>query len=544
MKIHIVKKGESLFGLSKKYNVSLQKLIEANPQIVNPDQLNVGDKVKIPAAAVLVDGDGGNVYKHVVKQGDSLWKLAKAWGLPMQSLVQANPQLGDPNALKVGEVVNIPTTGQSTPVKPNMGQSNVNKAPVVSGSTGKKNTAPIAEKKAEQMKPKPAPAPTPAPAPVPAPSPINVEPPKPAPAVPVPIQLDINVENITYEPIKYENPPFENIKAEESPCPPKHDYPMLPNPQLYQVEQPTYIAPAPVYPPSPCGCSGAESNMDNDNLFYQYQVNAENVSSYYDFPQMPQEQVMGMQQPYDGEYPGISNAPMHQMPEYMGPCMPGYPISPYMEHPMENKHHESPWQNPYMDNFPVNEMHSNEMHSNVMHGAVHQQGYGWPIHYGPSPCCGSFPMHQHSYPHYGMMHPYTMHPYGFPQGYPNPYGIGGYEAPGMPGVSGIPVQPNVPMAPLGGFGVPEPVMYDRDAEKAETSGAIERQGSEKPNQAKAQAKVRDKGKKEAKISANTVSGKTNKKRTGSASGNSAKKDRQSNERANHHSDLQNPWINE
>lgn len=145
MKIHIVKKGDTLFDLSKKYQVPLQKLIEANPKIVNPDQLNLGDKVKIPSSAVPVDGEGANVYKHTVKQGDSLWKLAKAWGLPLQSLIQANPQLSDPNVLKVGEVVNIPTQGQNAPSDPPANENNANQAPIVSGPTGKKNTAPIAE---------------------------------------------------------------------------------------------------------------------------------------------------------------------------------------------------------------------------------------------------------------------------------------------------------------------------------------------------------------------------------------------------------------
>lgn len=54
MKIHIVKQGDTLYALSQKYGVPLQKIIEANPQISNPEALNVGDKVKIPAAPASV----------------------------------------------------------------------------------------------------------------------------------------------------------------------------------------------------------------------------------------------------------------------------------------------------------------------------------------------------------------------------------------------------------------------------------------------------------------------------------------------------------
>ncbi len=589
MKIHIVKKGDTLFELSKKYNVSLQKLIEANPQIANPDQLHLGDKVKIPASAVKVDGDGANIFKHIVKQGDSLWKLAKAWGLSLQSLVQANPQLSDPNVLKVGEVVNIPSKGQNNPTNPSEGENSANQSPIVSGAGEKKNTAPIVSgagekkntapiastEKAEQMKPKPAPAPTPAPAP----APVNVEPPKPAP-IPVPIKVDIDVEHITYEPIQYENIQIENIKAEESPCPPKPNYPVLPSPQYYQVEQPTFIAPV----SSPCGCSGKGTQMDNENLFYQYQVNAENVFSYYDFPQMPQNQVMETQHSFMGEYPGISNAPAYQSFENVGPNVMGYAMEQCPEHSMENKSHESPWQQPLMgENHPHHNVHPNEMH-----GGMQQHDYGWPIPYGPSTCCcGSHPMHNQGYHHHEMMHPHFMNPYGYTPGYQEPYGVMGaqmspgmygmqgmpgmhgmhgmqgmpgmygmQEMPGMhgmpgmqgtqgmPGVAGVQIQPNVPLAPLGGFGVPEPVLFDRDA-GAEVTGSFEQQSFEgTEDAATSQSKISTKGKKEAKISGSAVSGKSNKKKTGSSSRVHEKKTRQATERARNTSEVRNPWIKE
>jgi len=48
MRIHIVRKGDTLWLISQKYNVPLQEIIEANPQIIDPDNLQVGDKVRIP----------------------------------------------------------------------------------------------------------------------------------------------------------------------------------------------------------------------------------------------------------------------------------------------------------------------------------------------------------------------------------------------------------------------------------------------------------------------------------------------------------------
>ncbi len=105
MKIHIVKKGDSLFSIAQKYNVSLEEVLQLNPSITNPDVIEVGMKVKIPTSK---PGDMEIMHQHVVKQGDSLWKLSKAWGVPLSDMIKANPQLKNPNVLLTGEIVNIP----------------------------------------------------------------------------------------------------------------------------------------------------------------------------------------------------------------------------------------------------------------------------------------------------------------------------------------------------------------------------------------------------------------------------------------------------
>lgn len=105
MKIHMVKQGDTLYLIAKKYNVSLEEMIKANPSISNPDEITVGMKVKIPTqpkSALDV------IHHHIVQQGDSLWKLSKVWGVQLSDMIKANPQLKNPNALLSGEVVNIP----------------------------------------------------------------------------------------------------------------------------------------------------------------------------------------------------------------------------------------------------------------------------------------------------------------------------------------------------------------------------------------------------------------------------------------------------
>lgn len=114
MKIHIVKKGDTLYLLAQKYNVTLEKVIAANPQLADPNQLSIGEKIKIPTDPVTMETQPSTVYQHKVKQGDSLWKLSKAWNVPLKLIIDANSQLKNPNALLVGETVNIPHYKEET----------------------------------------------------------------------------------------------------------------------------------------------------------------------------------------------------------------------------------------------------------------------------------------------------------------------------------------------------------------------------------------------------------------------------------------------
>lgn len=109
LKIHIVKKGDTLYEIAQKHRVELDKLIAANPHIANPDQLDVGMKVKIPFISKPVPVPPASYsHKHVVVQGDTLWKLSKQWNVPLKSLIDANPHIKNPSVLMTGDVIYIP----------------------------------------------------------------------------------------------------------------------------------------------------------------------------------------------------------------------------------------------------------------------------------------------------------------------------------------------------------------------------------------------------------------------------------------------------
>lgn len=78
VKIHIVKEGDTLFNLSQKYGVDLEDIIKANPQLKDPDQIDVGMKIKIPSKPQTVPA------KKLVKKKETLEKKEPKVSEPFQ----------------------------------------------------------------------------------------------------------------------------------------------------------------------------------------------------------------------------------------------------------------------------------------------------------------------------------------------------------------------------------------------------------------------------------------------------------------------------
>lgn len=137
MKIHVVKKGDTLFEIAKKHGVGLEQLIEANPQIADPNRIDVGTKVRIPSVPKPVPQPPVEFkHKHTVSQGDTMWKLAKAWEVPLKAMIDANPHIKNPNVLLTGDTVYVPKINAEGHMMP------MSKAELTAPS-GKANTAPI-----------------------------------------------------------------------------------------------------------------------------------------------------------------------------------------------------------------------------------------------------------------------------------------------------------------------------------------------------------------------------------------------------------------
>jgi LysM domain len=61
--VHVVVKGETMSKIAKKYGLTVEELLAANPQIKNPNKIKIGDEITIPVPVQddTLGGDGGTV---------------------------------------------------------------------------------------------------------------------------------------------------------------------------------------------------------------------------------------------------------------------------------------------------------------------------------------------------------------------------------------------------------------------------------------------------------------------------------------------------
>ena len=156
---HRVKSGDTLSSIAGQYRVSGRDLMALN-NLRNANHVEVGQTLRLPSNAVMprpafkpvaVTPISG-ATEHTVAKGQTLTQIAKAYKLPVASLISIN-QLSDPNKVEVGTRLYLtdpslqkPLATQSQPVETQ---------PVATATTPVATAKPVQTKPVQTKKPAP-----------------------------------------------------------------------------------------------------------------------------------------------------------------------------------------------------------------------------------------------------------------------------------------------------------------------------------------------------------------------------------------------------
>lgn len=115
IRIHEVQAKETLYGISRQYNFTIDDLIYFNPDLKKQD-LKEGMRLIIPSEDKIeeikkerrrVEQDSAQYIYHKVIKGETLFSLSQRYNIGIREMRKLNPILEDQGAIRVGQIIRI-----------------------------------------------------------------------------------------------------------------------------------------------------------------------------------------------------------------------------------------------------------------------------------------------------------------------------------------------------------------------------------------------------------------------------------------------------
>lgn len=101
--IHIVKSGETLYAISKAYDISQSEIATNNPDIYAG--LKVGQALKVPKKSNEAESDE-NYFYHIVKKKETLFGISRQYNVSVDDIISINPEVKE--GLQQSQTIRIP----------------------------------------------------------------------------------------------------------------------------------------------------------------------------------------------------------------------------------------------------------------------------------------------------------------------------------------------------------------------------------------------------------------------------------------------------
>jgi polysaccharide deacetylase family sporulation protein PdaB len=114
---YVVKAGDTLWAIANRFGVTINQIAAAN-NITNVNLIRVGQVLIIPGSSTVPVPEPGAQVKYTVKAGDTLWAIARKYGVTVTQIAQAN-NIRYVNLIYVNQVLVIPasSTAPETQIK-------------------------------------------------------------------------------------------------------------------------------------------------------------------------------------------------------------------------------------------------------------------------------------------------------------------------------------------------------------------------------------------------------------------------------------------
>ncbi|HKK61878.1 MAG TPA: LysM peptidoglycan-binding domain-containing protein [Bacteroidales bacterium] len=110
--VHVVKAGQTLYSIARAYNLSQKEIVIENPGLTN--ELRIGQVLKIPSKPNAgFDVDTGELYdqiqSHVIQEGETVFSISRQYKISVDDIVRLNPEL-DINDIPIGTKISLSVT--------------------------------------------------------------------------------------------------------------------------------------------------------------------------------------------------------------------------------------------------------------------------------------------------------------------------------------------------------------------------------------------------------------------------------------------------
>ena len=107
MFMYTVKKGDTLYSIALKYNTTVNKIKDLNN--LKTTSISIGQVLRIPEMYTKEENmTMPNFTSYIVKKGDTLYKISKEYNVPVDTIIKDNSLTS--STLKVGQKLKIRTT--------------------------------------------------------------------------------------------------------------------------------------------------------------------------------------------------------------------------------------------------------------------------------------------------------------------------------------------------------------------------------------------------------------------------------------------------